>query len=137
MRKLIDTEKKRRDEKKIVSSMIAVYCRKKHAERSKTSVISEGGKKIQLCEDCADLLDYAMKRAERCPMMESKTFCSQCRVHCYSPNMQGKIKNVMRTAGPYMLLKNPVAVVRHLIESRKQHKESRTKKRIKHPKRKN
>lgn len=102
--------------------MIAIYCRKKHGDRPKTMVEGPFGNDIPLCEECAQLLDYAVKRTERCPMMESKTFCSNCHIHCYSPNMQGKIKTVMRTAGPYMLLKNPAVVIRHLIESRKKHK---------------
>ena len=40
--------------------------------------------------------------------MESKTFCSNCRVHCYCPDMREKIRMVMRFSGPRMLFYHPV-----------------------------
>ena len=54
--------------------------------------------------------------------METKTFCSNCKVHCYRPEMRQKIREVMRFAGPRMLFVHPVAAVRHLIESRREKK---------------
>ena len=52
--------------------------------------------------------------------METKTFCSKCKVHCYKPDMQKKIKEVMRFSGPRMLFYHPVLALRHFIESRKE-----------------
>lgn len=106
----MDTASKRQREKRVVEAMIALYCRKKHGGR--------GG----LCPDCAALLEYARQRSEACPFMETKTFCSNCKVHCYRPEMRQKIRQVMRFAGPRMLLVHPVLAVRHLIESRKEKK---------------
>ena len=100
-----DLATKREREKQVVSQMIALYCRKKH-----------GGKK-QLCPACAALDRYARQRSDRCPFMETKTFCSNCRVHCYKPAMREKIRAVMRYSGPRMLFSHPVLVVRHGIES--------------------
>ncbi|MDO4753595.1 MAG: nitrous oxide-stimulated promoter family protein [Bacillota bacterium] len=123
-----DTNKKRNDEKKLVSRMIAVYCRKKHRQLPKKIIkIRIQGKEISLslCDECASLLGYAMKRADLCPFMQEKTFCSNCKVHCYTPDMRGKIKNVMRFSGPHLLFTNPVTVVRHLIESKREWKRSR------------
>ena len=99
---------KREREKKIVSDMIALYCRKKHRHKN------------SLCTECAQLRAYAEQRSDRCPFMETKTFCSNCKMHCYKPEMREQIRQVMRFAGPRMLMYHPVAAVRHLLESRKE-----------------
>ena len=99
---------KREREKKIVSDMIALYCRKKHRHKN------------GLCTECAQLRAYAEQRSDRCPFMETKTFCSNCKMHCYKPEMREQIRQVMRFAGPRMLMYHPVAAVRHLLESRKE-----------------
>ena len=103
-----NTEGKREREKKLVSQMIALYCRKMHHSR--------GG----LCPECTKLEEYAKARSDRCPFMETKTFCSNCRVHCYWPEMREKIRQVMRFSGPRMLFHHPAAAVRHVIETRKE-----------------
>ena len=104
----MDTQTKREREKRMVSQMIALYCRKKHHTRG------------DLCPQCAALDAYAKMRADKCPFMETKRFCSNCRVHCYSPDMRAKIREVMRFAGPRMILHHPVAAIRHVVETRKE-----------------
>ena len=104
----MDVQSKREREKKIVSEMIALYCRKKH------------GTKGELCPACTALSDYAKIRSDKCPFMETKTFCSNCRVHCYKPDMREKIREVMRFSGPRMLTVHPVMAVRHVIESKRE-----------------
>ena len=47
--------------------------------------------------------------------MENKTFCSNCRVHCYKPEMREKIREVMRFSGPRMLLCHPILAVWHVV----------------------
>ena len=103
-----DLATKREREKQVVSQMIALYCRKKH-----------GGKK-QLCPACAALDRYARQRSDRCPFMETKTFCSNCRVHCYRPDMREQIRQVMRFSGPRMLCCHPVIATRHVIETQRE-----------------
>ena len=104
-----DIETKREREKQMVEEMITLYCRKNH-----------GNKRGQLCSECEELAAYARMRSDKCPFMETKTFCSNCKVHCYQPAMREKIKAVMRFAGPRMLLSHPVMAVRHVIESKKE-----------------
>lgn len=104
MQKQKDLDKKRRDEKMLVGEMIELYCRKQH----KTS-------KEHLCPDCQQLHDYAMMRIEKCSFMETKTFCSACKVHCYQPAMREKIRVVMRWAGPRMLPTHPVLSIKHVV----------------------
>lgn len=101
-------EDKRSREKLMVSQMIALYCRKKHR-------VGSG-----LCPSCRELDAYAKKRSDNCPFMETKTFCSNCRIHCYRPEMREKIREVMRFSGPRMVFHHPVTAARHVIESKKE-----------------
>lgn len=105
----MDVTTKREREKETVSLMISLYCRKHHGGR-------------ELCPECAALDAYARLRSEKCPLMETKTFCSNCKVHCYKPDMREKIRAVMRFSGPRMLLHHPVMAIRHLLETKKEKK---------------
>lgn len=103
-----DIQSKREREKLIVSQMIALYCRKQHKEKG------------ELCADCTELQEYARLRSDKCPFMETKTFCSNCKVHCYKPEMREKIRRVMGFAGPRMIFYHPILAIRHVIESKKE-----------------
>ena len=104
----MDVQSKREREKRIVSEMIALYCHRKH------------GTKGRICDDCAALDAYAQMRSDKCPFMETKTFCSNCKVHCYKPEMREKIREVMRFSGPRMLTVHPVLAIKHVIESKRE-----------------
>ena len=104
------TESKREREKEVVSQMIALYCRKQHHTKG------------TLCSECEALAAYARQRSDRCPFMETKTFCSNCKVHCYKPEMREKIREVMRFSGPRMMLYHPAMAMRHVIEMKKEKK---------------
>ena len=99
-------EAKREREKRVVREMIDLYCTKKHHTRPG-----------ELCEKCTQLADYACQRSDKCPFMETKTFCSNCAVHCYKPEMRARIREVMAFSGPRMLLVHPMMVLRHMGES--------------------
>lgn len=99
-------EAKRDRERAVVTRMIATYCHGNHDTH-----------RGELCRDCAALTDYAETRIGRCPFMATKTFCSQCRVHCYAPAQRAAIKDVMRYAGPRMLLRHPVMTIHHGIDT--------------------
>jgi len=103
-----DIQTKREREKAMVSQMIALYCKKKHQTQH------------GLCPECAALNAYARQRSDKCPFMETKTFCSNCKVHCYKPDMREKIREVMRFSGPRMLFHHPIAALRHVIETKKE-----------------
>lgn len=120
---MYDTESKREREKKLVSEMIALYCKKQHHTKIRRK---KGGRwEGELCPECRELAEYARARSDRCPFMETKTFCSNCRVHCYKPEMREKIRKVMRFGGPRMLLYHPIPALRHVIESRREKKEQK------------
>lgn len=104
-----DLKTKREREKETVTLMINLYCRKNH-----------GSKKGTLCPECAELAAYAQMRSDKCPFMESKTFCSNCKIHCYNPEMRKKIRKVMAFSGSRMIFHHPILAVRHLIETKKE-----------------
>lgn len=86
----------------------------------------DSGERRDLCPECAELEAYAHARSERCPFMEEKTFCSNCTVHCYRPEMRERIRTVMRYAGPRMLFHHPVMAIRHMIESQRERRRVRS-----------
>lgn len=88
----------------ILELMIGIYCKKKH-------------KSPCLCSDCTALLEYAQERAKKCPFQENKTFCSNCKVHCYRPAQREQIREIMRFSGPRMLWYHPIWAIAHIIET--------------------
>ena len=101
-------EQKREKEKRVVTLMIRLYCKKRH------------GTEKGLCPECAALAEYACERSNKCPFMENKTFCSNCRVHCYKPEMRSRIQKVMRFSGPRMIFYHPVMAIQHLVSSKRE-----------------
>jgi hypothetical protein len=81
-------------EKRIVNLMISNFCLEIH-------------KTNELCDDCAELRDYAEKRLLSCPFIKDKPVCSNCNIHCYNKTQKEKIREVMKTIGPKMIFKYP------------------------------
>lgn len=106
----MNTLSKREKEKQTVELMISLYCKKNHKTKN------------GLCTECNELNEYAKMRSDKCPFMETKTFCSNCRVHCYKADMREKIREVMRFSGPRMIFYHPVTAIKHLIETKKEKK---------------
>ena len=97
---------RRARELKTLETMIAMYCR--HHHRSGT-----------LCAECADLAEYARRRLQRCVFGDAKPTCANCVVHCYRADERERIREVMRWAGPRMLLRHPVLAVLHMLDGRR------------------
>ena len=95
---------KRKKEMETIHFMISLYCRKKHHHDG-------------LCMECEALYAYAKKRISCCPFMETKTFCSTCKIHCYQKEQRKKIKEVMRFSGPRMLFYHPKMAFQHMFET--------------------
>ena len=91
-------------EAKTLRAMIRLHCRREHG----------GG--ADLCRECQELCDYALKRLAACPFQEGKTTCGNCPVHCYKPGMRERIRKVMREVGPKMILHHPLMALRHLVD---------------------
>ena len=87
-------------EKRTVTYMIGLYCRKKHNSNS-------------LCGACEQLNKYAHDRLTKCPFGDNKSACTDCKIHCYNANMRERIRSVMRFSGPRMLFYYPLDYVKH------------------------
>lgn len=88
--------------------MIAIYCRRHHTHGTR-----------QLCPECSGLLDYALKRLDRCPKGNAKSSCRKCEIHCYAPAQRQLMREAMRYVGPRMIFIHPVAAIRHLYHELK------------------
>jgi hypothetical protein len=88
-------------EKRTVAAMVEVFCRDHHGTHG------------ALCNSCERLLDYAVTRLDHCPFGVEKGTCARCSVHCYSPAMRLRIKEVMRYSGPRMLYRHPILALMH------------------------
>ena len=60
-----------------------------------------------------------MRRLECCQIEEDKPTCSQCPVHCYKTEMRDRIRDVMRYAGPRMMLRHPILAFQHMLDERR------------------
>lgn len=68
------------------------------------------------CPACAEFLDYARKRLEKCPYGEAKPVCAKCPIHCYKKAQRDQARAIMRYAGPRMLLRHPWLTLTHLFD---------------------
>jgi hypothetical protein len=101
----MDIDNKGNEDVKIVSKMINIYCKGNHNQKN------------GLCNACQGLLDYSIERIINCPMVDTKTFCSVCKVHCYSFKEREQIRQVMRYSGPRMLIYSPHLAIKHAIQT--------------------
>ena len=98
------TKNRLQRERRTIQAMIGLYCRNRHRQGA------------ALCPECRELLDYAMMRLDRCRFQDAKPTCARCPVHCYKPAMRERVRDVMRFAGPRMLLRHPILAVWHLLD---------------------
>lgn len=89
-------------EQRTIAAMIALYCRDHHHTR-------------EVCASCAALEAYARQRLRRCVFGAAKPTCAKCPIHCYRREMRDAMREVMRWAGPKMLLQHPFLALAHLV----------------------
>lgn len=88
-------------ERHTIEVMIEIYCRGHHH--------STGA----LCAECQQLFAYATQRIDKCPYQGDKPTCAKCPIHCYKPAMREQVRQVMRYAGPRMMLYHPLLAILH------------------------
>lgn len=93
-------------EKKTVAAMVRAYCAEHHAG-------TDG-----LCDACAALERYSHARLDACPYGADKPTCRECPIHCYRPAEREAMREVMRFAGPRMMLRHPWLSIVHLWKER-------------------
>jgi hypothetical protein len=91
-------------ELKTIRAMLDIYCRAQH------------GAAPAPCDDCEQLFAYATKRLAGCPYGSAKPTCTNCRIHCYGPREREQVREVMRFAGPRMMLRHPYLALMHVID---------------------
>lgn len=94
-------------ELKTIRAMLGIYCRAQH------------GKTDSPCDDCEQLFAYATKRLAACPFGSAKPTCTNCQIHCYGPRQREQVREVMRFAGPRMMLRHPYLALTHVIDGRR------------------
>ena len=96
-------EKRQKQEKdiRVLQTFIGVYCRGKHKRP-----------KGVLCNDCFQLLEYAKKRREKCPL-DPKPSCKHCHIHCYSREYREKIRQIMAFSGRKMIMRGRLDYLWH------------------------
>ena len=90
------------NEKAVVAKMIRLYYRRK------LGLLEPSTEELEL-------LSYAERRLTHCKFGEQKPACKRCPIHCYRNDMRAKIREVMRWAGPRMIIYDPVAAIKHLL----------------------
>lgn len=103
-------------EKRTVSLMIGMFCKKHHT--------ADNG----FCEVCLALFDYAEARTNNCKFGSNKPICAKCPVHCYKPDKREEIKKVMRFAGPRMIYTHPYLAMMHIFDKNRSKQYERTNK---------
>ena len=88
-----------------MAKMVGVYCSGQH-----------DGTKDVLCANCQEFLDYADVRLQKCPYGDDKPTCANCPVHCYKPAQREQAREIMRYAGPRMLLRHPLLAIAHQLD---------------------
>ena len=92
-------------EARTLTAMVGLAC---HGQRQTA--------RHELCHECRALLDYALERLSKCPYQAAKPTCAHCPIHCYRPAERERIRDVMRYAGPRMLLHHPLLAILHLLD---------------------
>ncbi len=90
-------------EKKVFELMVKIYCEGNKHENS-------------LCKECQSLIDYGLMRIDNCPFKEEKSFCSQCKVHCFENSKREEVRKVMRYSGPRMIFHHPIMALMHALK---------------------
>ena len=88
-------------DKQTIRLMVGLYCRHRLPVR-------------EIPEEDEQLIDYAEQRLTHCRYGEMKPACKHCATHCYKPDMQEKVREVMRWTGPRMIFFSPKVAFRHI-----------------------
>lgn len=107
---LLTTPRLRR-EQRTIRAMLQIWCEAQPLHRR--------ARPRDLCAGCDGLFEYASYRLVKCPYGEEKPTCVNCPIHCYGRDKRDVMKQVMRFAGPRMLLRHPVLAIRHLLDEKK------------------
>ena len=92
-------------ERLTMAKMIGMYCSAHHDSSGNV-----------LCAACREFQNYTEVRLQKCPYGEDKPTCANCPVHCYKPARRAHAREIMRYAGPRMLLRHPLLAIAHQLD---------------------
>jgi hypothetical protein len=101
-----------RREQRTIEAMLHIWC-----DARPLHVRASYG---ELCAGCEGLFEYASYRLLKCPYGEEKPTCKKCPTHCYTKDKREEMHDVMRFAGPRMLLRHPILAIRHLRDEKRE-----------------
>ena len=98
---IMENEQKLEKDMRVLATFIGCYCRGKH-----------GSRKGEFCPDCAELLNYARLKRQKCPL-DPKPSCKHCPIHCYGKSQRAGIREVMAYSGRRLLLRGRLDLLWH------------------------
>ncbi len=101
-----------RREQRTIEAMLRIWCR--------AHPLHARPRSGELCAGCAGLFEYASTRLFRCPYGEEKPTCKKCPIHCYARDKREQMHEVMRFAGPRMMLFHPILAYHHLRDEKRE-----------------
>jgi hypothetical protein len=97
------TKEKFKNEIETLKKFFEIYCRDKHQNRTEKKYEIEYKNEffdfsVSLCEDCHNLLSYAIERLKECPR-DPKPRCRNCPEPCYEKDKYKQMAKIMRYSG--------------------------------------
>jgi hypothetical protein len=88
----------------VLEKMVHLYCEHRHH-------------RTELCEECQQLLRQSRSRQQTCRYGADKPICANCSYGCYGQACREKIREVIGTARPFMVLQHPGLTMRYWLDS--------------------
>ena len=114
------SEKKRKDVR-VLADFVRIFCREQHGSATRSQFEIKDGRlqeelaNLELCAECAHLLEHGVAKLSLCPY-EPKPTCRKCAAHCYAPGYREKVKKVMRFSGMYLVKRGRVDILLHYLK---------------------
>jgi hypothetical protein len=111
-------DKRERKDLQVLVTFTGIYCRCHHAADKRslqgTSAVLDNLhlKRVALCSDCREFLEYAIERRIRCPL-EPKPTCKHCQIHCYRKGHRERVREIMKFSGPYLIKRGRLDLLWH------------------------
>lgn len=104
-----------------LAEFIRIFCDNKHPSGHKSQwrpsdkeAMAKREFGFQICQECIELLDYAVVRRKLCPL-DPKPSCRKCKIHCYSRDYRAKIREVMRFSGTHLVKHGRIDLILHYL----------------------
>ncbi len=101
----------------VLAEFISIFCGCNHNRREKSGINARGllshylkDNDIMICGECRRLLLQGASKRLSCPY-DPKPRCKKCETHCYGNGYRGKIREVMRFSGKYLIKKGKFGLI--------------------------